>query len=195
MAPLAWTVLVETTRRRTPGLLRPVLLCSLGATTLIVGGYQFQRSWQGTGGYPWAHRAVVVGWMLKLMWTSTLAVSAYWAHPAILLRLPASEIAWMAVSPVALIVTVIGAAKTIRRLDMSRRLLRFQSHTTKAAAFGFGLFVFGTLMWLVDGGAGPADLFQAGTVDLVGLTVMTAALSVAVRAAQRTAVSPSFTAV
>jgi hypothetical protein len=192
--PLAWTVVVSAARRRTPGLLRPVLLFWLGATTLIVGGHHFQHGWSGTGGYPWAHRAIIVGSVLKFMWTSTLAVSAYWAHPAGLLRFPASEIAWMTISAIALIMTVTGAAKTIRRLDMSRRLLRFQSYTAKAATFGFSLFLFGTITWLIVGGTGPANLFQAGTVDRVGLTVMTAALAVAVRAAQRSSVSPSLTA-
>ena len=191
--PLVWTLLMESGRRRTPGLLGPVLLFSAGATTLIVGSQLFQHGWPGIGGHPDGPRAVILGWVFRFMWTSTLAVSAYWAHPSVLVGFPPSEIAWMVISPLALVMTVTGAAKAVARLQMSGRLLRFQSYAVKAATFGLGLFLFGTVIWTIDGSAGPAKLFQAGTVDLVGMAVMAAALTVAVRAAPRAAIPPPVT--
>ena len=41
-------------------------------------------------------------------WAATLSVSSYWAHPAALAAFPAGEIAWMAVSPLALVTAVAG---------------------------------------------------------------------------------------
>jgi hypothetical protein len=99
----------------------------------------------------------------------------------------------MVVSPVALIVAVTGAAQTVRRFDLSVRLLRFASYMARVASVALGLFVFGTLTWLVDGGPGPGNLFQAGTVDLIGLAVMTATLALAVRSVHRSTTSSLLT--
>jgi hypothetical protein len=183
--PLAWTATRAAARRSDPRPRRGALLFLTGLAVLIAGGLAFHGGWSGTGTHPWSQQSTGPSGPSNFLWTSTLSVSAYWAHPTILLSLPASEIAWMVISPLALIVAVVGAAKTVRRLDMSTRLLRFVTRTAQLAIAGSGLFLFGTLTWLVDGGPGPARLFQAGTVDQIGLVVMTAALLLAIRTIQR----------
>jgi hypothetical protein len=184
--PIAWTA----ARRSEPGLRRPALLFLAGISVLIVGGLAFHNGWPASGSHPWSDQSPSLGGPSGFMWASTLAVSAYWAHPTILLSLPPSEIAWMAISPIALIGAGAGAAKTVRELDLSIRLLRFATHTAQLAIVGLGLFLLGTLAWLIDGGPGPAHLFQPGTVDQIGLVVMTATMIVAVRSMQRTTALP-----
>jgi len=179
--PLAWTA----ARQSDPRVRRGALLFLTGLATLIAGGLAFRGGWSSTGTHPWSQQSTGPGGPAAFLWTTTLAVSAYWAHPSIMLSLPASEFAWMVINPLALIMTVVGAAKTVRRLDLSIRLLRFVTRTAQLATAGLGLFLFGTLTWLAFGGPGPARLFQAGTVDQIGLVVMTAALLVAIRTAQR----------
>jgi hypothetical protein len=192
--PVAWRAMVATARRQAPGLLRPVLLFLLGTALLAAGGLHFRTGWAGAGNHPWAHQSAGSGGAAAFMWAATLTVSAYWAHPATLLSLPLSEVAWMVISPVALVVAVTGAARTMRKLELSPGSVRFIAHAALVVLGGWGLFLFGTLTWLIDGGAGPADLFRAGTVDLIGLTVMCATMVVAVRSVHRATRSSRLTA-
>jgi hypothetical protein len=183
--PLAWAVIRASGRWSDMKLRTGALLFVTGIGVLIAGAFALHHGWSGIGTQPWAQQSRGPGGPAALLWISTLAVSAFWAHPTILLSLPASELTWMAISPIALVVAVVGAAKTVRRLDLSIRELRFVTRTAQLAIAGLGLFLFGTLTWLVDGGPGPDRLFQAGTVDQIGLVVMTATLLVAIRTIRR----------
>lgn len=183
--PVAGEAALAVVRRTTPGLWRPALLSAAGTAVMVAGGLHFSRGWPGPGPQPvGAHGPVA------FLWAATLAVSAYWAHPSILAALPAGEMAWMAVSPVALVASVAGAARTVRRVDLAPGTVRFVGHLSRAVSAGLGVFVLGTLIWLVDGGPGPGSLYRAGTVDLVGLAVMVGALGLAARSA-RAGFSPS----
>lgn len=186
--PIVWMSIKGATVRSGAGL-RASLLALAGIATLIAGSVAFHTGWSGTGGQPWSQQSVGPRGPASFLWASTISVSSYWAHPTILSTLPRSEIAWMAINPVALIVSIIGGVKIVRRLDAAPRLFRFLSRTAKVATAGLGLFVFGTVTWLIDGGSGPAQLFQPGTVDRVGLVVMTAALVLSVRSIQRASVA------
>lgn len=193
-APIVWQAAVAVFHRRVPELRRPALLFSAGAAVLLAGGLRFRGGWAGSGTYPWTHQATVHGGAIAFMWASTLAVSAYWAHPSVLASFPLSEITWMIVSPVALIATVTGAAKIVRRLELPTRLVRFTNCVARAITLALGLFVLGTLTWLLDGGPGPNNLFQAGTVDRIGLAVMTTTLGLATLSVHRTATSAALRA-
>jgi hypothetical protein len=184
--PIAWTATRAAARPSNPGLRVSALMFMAGTAILIVGSVAFHNGWSVTGSHPWSQQLTGPGGPAAFLWASTLSVSAYWLHPTILLGLPASEMAWMAISPIALILSVVGGAKTVRQLDLSARLLRYMVHIAHVAIAGLGLFLFGTLTWLVDGGPGPGHLFQAGAVDQVGLVMMTATLIVAIRSIQRT---------
>lgn len=189
--PVAWAAIRATGARSDMQLRRGALLFLAGAAVLVTGAVAFHHGWSGTGVHPWSQQATGLSGPSAFLWTSTLAVSAYWAHPTILFSLPATELAWMAISPIALIAAVAGAAQTVQRLDLSIRVLRLLIRTAQVALAGLGLFLFATLTWLVDGGPGPGRLFQAGTVDQVGLLVMIATLLVAIRATQRTSTRSS----
>src|ERR1700688_3954962 len=183
--PIAWSVLVRFTHRKWHGLEWPSSLFLLGGALLVLGGRHFGNGWPGTGGHPWAHQGLVPGGVAAFSWASTLSISSYWAHPLALLSFPAAEVAWMAVSPIAMICLVVGAAKTVRRLDLSARVLRYEARLSGAAAVGMLVFLGGCCGWIVDGGPGPRNLFHAGAIDITGLAVMASALAVAHRAMSR----------
>ena len=183
--PVAWSVVTRCARRQWHGLVGPSVLFLLGGALLVIGSRHFGNGWPGTGGHPWAHQGLVPGGVAAFAWASTLSISSYWAHPGALGSFPASEVAWMAVSPIALGCVVVGAAKVVRRVDFSSRALRYEAWLSRAATLGMVVFLGGCGSWVVDGGPGPGNLFHSGAIDVAGLVVMAGALAVAHRAAGR----------
>jgi hypothetical protein len=147
-----------------------------GAAALLAGAHHFQNAWPGTGGTA-AHRGVVPAGLAAFSWASTLSVSSYWAHPAALHSFPGPELAWMALSPLALLGLVGGAAGIVRRQRTSSRMLTYQARLATAAAVVMGGFLVGAADWVFGQGSGSAGLFHAGAVDVAGLAVMTVALA------------------
>ncbi len=56
-----------------------------------------------------------------------------------------SGVVWTVLNALALTLSVVGAAKTARQLDLSTRALRFVTNTREIAIAGLGLFLLGTL--------------------------------------------------
>jgi hypothetical protein len=183
--PIAWTVVRRGARGQAKGLRVPSLLFVVGIGILVLGGHHFGGGWPGTGGHPWAQRGLVPGRIAAFAWASTLFVSSYWAHPRALLAFPNREIAWMILSPVAVISVVVGAAKTIRRLDLSPRILRYEAGLARMTAVAMIVFLVGCCAWILYGGPGPRNLFHVGAIDVAGLLIMAIALAVAGRAAHQ----------
>ncbi|GAB3965445.1 hypothetical protein GCM10029978_028200 [Actinoallomurus acanthiterrae] len=174
--PIAWALLLRVARLRARALLSPALLFASGTLALIVGGRHFGRSWPGTGGRPWAYHDLVPSDVASFTWASTRGITAYWAHPRALQAFSTAEIAWMAVSPIAMVCIVVGAAKTVRRLELSPRVLRYETGIGNIAVFGMAVFLTMACGWVLTRGYGPRGLFHAGAVDVAGLIVMAAAL-------------------
>jgi hypothetical protein len=183
--PIAWSILGRFARRQSRGLVWPCSLFLTAAALLIVGGRHFGNGWPGTGGHPWTHQGLVPGGMAAFAWASTLSVSSYWAHPGALASFPGAEVAWMAVSPVAMICLAAGAAKTLRRLDLSPRILRYETRLATGAYAGMIVFLGGACCWVIDGGPGPRNLFHAGVIDAAAALLMAMALAVAGRSVRR----------
>ena len=177
--PVAWGLLGRGPRRRMAG---PAGFVLAGGTALVAGAHHFQNSWPGTGGTA-VHRGLVPAGAAAFSWASTLSVSSYWAHPAALRAFPAPELAWMALSPLALLSLVGGTVAIVRRQRPSARLLTYQARLAAAAALAMGCFLAGAGCWVFGQGSGRAGLFHAGVVDVAGLAVMTVALLAAARAA------------
>jgi hypothetical protein len=177
--PIAWSVVRSIARRQDQGLVWPSLLFLAGTAALIVGGRHFGNGWPGTGGHPWPHQGVVPGGIAAFTWASTLSITSYWAHPSFLAAFPLAEVMWMVVSPVAMVCLVVGATKTVRRLALQRRVLRYERWLGNVAVVGMISFLGATGCWLVDGGPGPRNLFHAGAIDIAALVVMAATLVVA----------------
>jgi hypothetical protein len=146
----------------------------------------YPKPWRvRTGGHPWAQQGLVPGGVAAFLWASTLSLTSYWAHPEALARFPAAELVWMAASPLAIVGLVTGAAKTVRRVDLSVPAMRYQARLAQMAAVVMVAFLGGACGWVLEGGPGPRDLFHAGAIDGGGLLAMGLALAVAHRAARR----------
>ena len=183
--PIAWNVARRVLGREAHGLIRPSLLFLSGTALVVMGARHFGNGWPGTGGHPWFGQGLVPGGVAAFTWASTLSVTSYWAHPGALRAFPMVEVAWMAVSPMAVVCSVVGAAKTVRRLDLSTRVLRYETRLGGIATVGMLLFLVGSCCWVVDGGPGPRDLFHVGAIDVAGLVVMAMASVVAHRVTYR----------
>jgi hypothetical protein len=184
--PVVWGVVTSLMRRaHRRALVVPSSLFLLGVVILVLGSRHFGNGWPGTGGHPWPHRGLVPGGAAAFAWASTLSISSYWAHPGALSAFPSGEIAWMALSPLAVAAIVVGAVTAMRRLELAPRVLRFEARLSMAAAGVTIAFLGACAVWMVDGGAGPHHLFHAGAIDAAALGVMTATSVVACRAAQR----------
>ena len=193
--PLVWTICREIAAGRRHRLALPLLAVGAGGLTLVVGSIHFGHGWPGTGGHSWAGRDIVPGDVARFCWAATLWISSYWAHPGALASFPASEIGWMVVSPLAFAAVLIGAAKTLRRIHISARVLRYESWLGVLAGSVMAAFLAGAGSWVVSGSPAPRGLFRVGAIDAVGIVVMAGALIVAFRAARRTlSAHPSRTA-
>jgi hypothetical protein len=167
---------------------KPFAVLVAGVTFLFIGGRHFENGWPGTGG----HGSFVPAGLAAFEWATSLSVSAYWAHPAsFFARFPRAEVCWMAVSPLALALTVIAAAILIRRAGLSPRVLAFEVRLG-AVACGVMLVVFGAAaLWVAtSGGNRPTggDIlppFHAGLIDLAGTGLLALALPVAVQASRQ----------
>jgi hypothetical protein len=184
--PVLWATGSRLARGRHRGLLGPAALVVACAVIIFAGGRHFGNGWPGTGGHPWARQGLVPGGMAAFSWASTLSVSSYWAHPGALASFPAAELAWMALSPLAVAGLVGGAAVLVRRTELSAAVLDFETRLGTAACAAMAVFLGGCCAWIVDGGPGPRNLFHAGAIDASGTVVMMIAF-VTARQAARTA--------
>jgi hypothetical protein len=163
----------------------PSLVLLLGVAVLVIGSRHFAHGWPGTGGHPWSGRGLVSGAIAAFAWAATVSISTYWAHPNALLSFPVAEVAWMAVSPAAMACVVLGAAKTVRRVELSPRVLRYEASLGSVAVVGMIVCLAGSCLWVLDGGPGPRDLFHTGVIDVGGLVVMAMTFAAAQRAMLR----------
>jgi hypothetical protein len=182
--PIAGAIALQVIRNRSGRLVRPVLLFASGAACLVAGARHFENGWPGSGGRAVAEH-FVPGGLAAFGWASTLSISSYWAHPSALRHFPVSEVEWMAVSPLAMTCIVVGAVKTMRRLDLPVRVLRFEESLGRAAVLTMLACLTGAAIWVLGGGSGPKNLFHAGAIDVAGLAVMAVALLTAERATAR----------
>jgi hypothetical protein len=192
VVPLAWTSARVALRRAR--VMRPLVVVLAGAGVLVLGSRHFANGWPGTGGHPWAHQGLVPGGVAAFGWAATLFVTAYWAHPASLLSFPGPELAWMVVSPIALMCFAIGAVRLVREIELSPRLLWFEARLAPLGGMVMVMFLIGASLWVVDGGPGPRNLFHVGLIDIGSMCVLLASLAAAGRALQLIGRSAGFVA-
>ena len=157
------------------------LMLACGAV-LVIGTRHFQNAWPGTGGAG-AHNSLVPAGIAAFGWASTLSVSSFWVHPAVLGILPGPELAWMTLSPCAVLGLVAGFAAVVRRLAPSAGLLRYLSRLAMAALVAAVPFVAGAASWVLANTPAEPGLFRPGLINGAELTAMVLALVVALRAA------------
>lgn len=117
-------VLVTVGRRLTPrrglGLWWPSAVLVAAMSAVIVGGSHFENGWPGIGG----HGGLIPGGVAAFVWATSLSVSSYWAHPGALSAFPGSEVAWMAVCPLAQAAAVASAAVALAASPAAARTAR-----------------------------------------------------------------------
>jgi hypothetical protein len=177
--PVGWSVVSSVARGRRRRLVGPSVLFLAGLAVVVVGGRHFGNGWPGTGGHPWARQGLVPGGVAAFSWASTLSVSSFWAHPAALASFPLAELAWMALSPLAVAGVVAGAATAVRRAELSPGVLGFEIRLGIAACVTMAVFLGGCCAWITGRAPGPGSLFHPGAIDVAGTVVMTVALAVA----------------
>lgn len=183
--PIAWRTMKAVAHGRSRELLGPLSFFLVGTSVLVTGSRHFENGWPGTGGHPWSAQGLVPGGVAAFTWASTLWISSYWAHPHVLIHFPAAEIGWMVISPIATVCAVVGAAKTIRRVELPHRTLRFETQLARVAGVAMFALLVGSVSWTAEGGPGPNDLFRTGGIDIVALAAMSASFLVGCVAVRR----------
>jgi len=193
--PVAWVIVARLARPGAGNVLVPSLVFTGCVAALFIGGRHFGNGWPGTGGHPWAGgfirfgghewvgRGLVPGGFAAFSWAATLSVTTYWLHPAALAAFPPAEVAWMAISPLALAGAIWAVATAVRRAVLPPRVLAFQARLAGPAFLAMLLFFLGCGCWVASGGG--QGLYRAGTIDAAGVCVLALALAVAGQAAWR----------
>jgi len=175
--PVLCAIAVTIARQRRKRHVVPASVLIAATTVLFAGGRHFGNGWPGTGG----HRGLVPAGLAAFEWATSLSVNAYWVHPRALAAFPGPELAWMAVSPLALACAVIAAATLVRRTELPPRLLAFEARLATAACAAMAVFLAGCSCWVATGG--QRSVFHAGLIDVAGVAIMALALAVARQAA------------
>jgi hypothetical protein len=160
-------------------LVRPALTATLGLLILFVGGRHYANAWPGTGGHllwPMVH---VPAWAAAFGWATTMWITSYVAHPGLLAAFPATQLAWMVLSPAATGLVVTGFAGVARRLGVQAPAKRYAKWLSKIAVAGMILFLAGVVCWMESAGAGAPSGDHIGAIDFAGLTVLALALAIA----------------
>jgi hypothetical protein len=100
-------------------------------------------------------------------WAATQSISTFWLHPHRLLTLPAADIAWMVICPIA-VAAAVSALMTLARLTAER--LRSDRFSVQHAAFLACLA--SAAVWVVGSQHAANPAFRAGTLDLFLVAVM-----------------------
>jgi len=185
LAGLIRAAIVSVARHRDAALRKPAALAAASAALLFFGGRHFANGWPGTGGHLLAAHGIVPAGVVAFCWSTTMWITSYWAHPAMLAAFPATQIAWMTLTPLAACGLMTGTAQLIRRLDRSPGALCFETWLGRAGGGGMLIFLCGVMRWLASAAAGQRAVFHVGSIDIVGLTVIVLGLAAGLQAMRR----------
>jgi hypothetical protein len=179
-------ILVAVARNFSRRLACPALVLLVAVVVLAGGGHHFGNGWPGTGGHgeDGSVFPVIPAGLQAFAWALSLSITSFWAHPAALMAMPGAERYWMVDSAIALGAATVAAAMLVRRVELSPRLLAYETGLAALATAVMGVFLGGCAYWVCVG-RGPG-LVHAGLIDVVGAAVLAIALALALQA-QRTA--------
>jgi hypothetical protein len=186
-APVVAEALRAVRRGNGRPLLAPGLLVAGGLVVLLIGGHHLQAGWPGAGGHPWRLQRWAPAGVASWGWAETLAITAYWAHPATLLALPSAQLGWTLASPVVLAATLVGAVRLVRRIELPAPVLGYEARLVQAATVVMVPFFAAAAWWVLGSRAGADQVFRTGSLDLVLVAGMAAALWVAAATAPQIA--------
>ena len=182
---LAVLLVLVASVRRGRGQLASLLVTATCGAALGIGCGHFAARWPGAGTSGWEARSIVPSALGRIGWAGTLWISAYWTHPGALIARPGGVVAWMVVSPLLLATATVAGLFAVRHASPSSRVLRALTGLGGAGVVLAALFVAGAAVWILAAGPGPRQMFQAGSVDDVGLGLLGCALLAAAQIAQR----------
>jgi hypothetical protein len=123
-------------------------------------------------------------------WSQLLIGWVWAARPAVTLAaFPATERAWMALSPLILAIAVASAVTLVRRAGLSPRLARFEARLGLAGCVIMTAFLALCTAWLTSDGplAGRPALFHAGWVNVASVAILAVTLLAALQASRTAA--------
>jgi hypothetical protein len=149
-----------------------------GVVVLAIGGVHFAARLPVGIGDAWRQHGLGPARVADLGRAETLSISTYWVHPATLLSLPRLQLAWMVASPAALIVALTGFVAVVRRVTLSPAAIRYEARLAKIALMASAPCLGVAAWWVITSHAGPVNVYQAGSLDLLLIACMAAALVV-----------------
>jgi hypothetical protein len=186
LAGLIHAAIVTVIRGNGGTLLRPAALAAASAAVLLFGGRHFENAWPGTGGHLLATQSPVPAGIAAFCWAITMWITSYWAHPAMLAAFPATQVAWMTLTPLATCGLMTGLARLLRRVERSPRALIYATWLSRVAGGGMFLFLSGLARWLLVA-AGPRSAFRLGSIDVAAMAVLVAVVALGLRATRAAA--------
>jgi hypothetical protein len=186
-SPVIAAVVSAARQRRTRQLLAPLVVVLVAVAVLVAGGHHFAAAWPGSRGRHASLERLLPHGLAGFAWAETLGITAFWAHPSDLLALPTAQIVWSVVSPLAYLMTVVGAVSLVRRVELSPAILAFEARLARVALLGALPCLAAAAWWVVSSHAGPNPVFRAGSLDVLLIVTMIAALGVTNTAARRVA--------
>jgi hypothetical protein len=174
---------------RTARVARPLALVAVASAGLVAGAARFSRGWPGLGGHAAMGATLAPRGLAGPVWSATLSVTTYWAHPGALSRFSSTELAWMVASGALIVALAVGIAQLARACGADGALLRALRAVSGCALAVMALFTLGALCWVASVAAPPAhqpsNLFDLGAIDLAGTAAMAGALVFAVAQRRR----------
>ena len=170
---------MRTCRNGAGRLLRRPLLTLAASVAVLIGGLGIVAATA-----PGSDQDGVLARAASIGWAATQPISTYWFHPSRLVSLPALDIAWMLICPVA----VASAGWSLLRLArvVGPAAPRRDRHASAVGNVFFLPCLAGASVWVI-GSQHAANLnYRAGTLDLLLIGVMAVASSAVRRASTAT---------
>jgi hypothetical protein len=181
--PVLATAAGRIARGREPRLIKPAIALAASLAVLVAGGRHFENNWIGTGG----HHALIPSGVAAFIWALTLSITSYWGHPSLFFTLPASERAWMALSPFALAIAVASATILVRRVRLSPRVAAFEAWLGLLGCITMAAFTACFGVWLTERVGLMPGLpvgISIGATNATIIALLALALAVAAQAAR-----------
>jgi hypothetical protein len=153
-------------------LLRPLLILASSGAVFVIGLGIVAADSPGARGS--GHNGAFAK-VAALGWAATQSISTFWLHPHRLLALPAADLAWMVICPIAVAAAVSSLMRIVRITGGLPRRTEFSLQQ-----MAFLPCLVGAAVWVCASQHAANISFRAGTLDLFLVAAMAAA-SYAVR--------------
>jgi hypothetical protein len=182
--PIVGATVQSMARRERRGLFLPVTMILASGVALVAGGRHLATHWHvlvdsGSGAVPIPDSAASFGW------AETFTISTFWAHPRLLLAMPLTRLGWMVLSPLALVAGLVAVSMLLRRLDLSASVLRYEARLAKAAIVGMIPMLSAAAWWVFTSQHNADAGLRAGSLDVLLIAVMAAAVTIALLTTSR----------